>query len=86
MMALGSLNYFSEEKFIRDCEMERKSIAAFEANLEPKGVKPLYFYEDLDTMAGIREIAEKGNPKYADHTLRNVESFMQWEKIIKEKG
>ncbi|MBU1340150.1 MAG: trimethylamine methyltransferase family protein [Proteobacteria bacterium] len=86
MGALGSLNYFSQEKFIKDCEMERKSMADF-AN-DPAGIwtHPLYFPEDPDAMAGIREIAEKGNPKYADHTLKNVESFMKWEKTIKLKG
>ena len=85
MGALGSLNFFSEEKFIQDCAMERKSIPAFANDPENLRIRPLYFPEDGDAMAGIREIAEKGNPKYADHTLKNVESFMRWEKIIKEK-
>ena len=79
MGALGSLNFFSEEKFINDCIMERKSIEAFAGNQENFWIRPLYFPEDIDAMAGIREIAEKGNPKNADHTLKNVESFMKWE-------
>lgn len=33
---------------------------------------------------GIREIAEKGNPKNADHTLKNVDSFRKWEDIISQ--
>ena len=37
-------------------------------------------------MAGIMEIAEKGSPQAADHTLRNVESFMKWENVINEKA
>ncbi len=82
MGALGSLNYFSEEKFIRDCEMERKSLEAFANDPENQFIHPLYFPSDNEAMAGIREIAEKGNPKSADHTLRNVESFMLWEKSI----
>ena len=82
MGALGSLNYFSEEKFIRDCELERKSLAAFADDPENEWVRPLYFPEDTDTLVGIREIAEKGNPKLADHTLKNVESFMKWEQAV----
>ncbi len=85
MGALGSLNYFSEEKFIKDCEMERKSIKVFAENPENQFIRPLYFPEDTEAMSGIREIAEKGNPKYADHTLKNVESFMLWEKVIQNK-
>ncbi|MCP4671701.1 MAG: trimethylamine--corrinoid methyltransferase [Desulfobacula sp.] len=84
--ALGSLNYFSVEKFIKDCEMERESIKAFTGNLESQFIQPLYFPQDNQAMQGIREIAEKGNPKYADHTLRNVESFMKWEKTIQSKA
>lgn len=83
MGALGSLNYFSKDKFIRDCEMERNSVAAFADDPESAWVQPLYFPEDLEAMAGIHEIAEKGNPKNADHTLRNVESFAQWENRIR---
>jgi len=85
MGALGSLNYFSEEKFIKDCEMERKSIEAFSKNPESQFVQPLYFPSDDEAIEGIREIAEKGNPKYADHTLKNVESFMLWEQAIQNK-
>ena len=82
MGALGSLNFFSEEKFVNDCIMERKSIKAFADDQENFRTRPLYFPEDRYAMAGIREIAEKGNPKYADHTLKNVEAFMKWEKSI----
>lgn len=84
MGALGSLNYFSLDKFVRDCDAERKSQQGFEHSPDHQWVKPLYFPEDLTTMDGLREIAEKGNPKNADHTLRNVESFMHWEYQIKE--
>ncbi len=85
MGALGSLNYFSEEKFIKDCEMERESIKAFANDSKSEFVSPIYFPEDNETMQGIREIAEKGNPKYADHTLKNVESFMKWERAVQDK-
>ncbi len=84
--ALGSLNYFSEEKFIKDCELERQSVHQAGSDPENQWIRPLYFPSDDDTMAGIREIAEKGNPKYADHTLRNVNSFMAWEETIEEKS
>ncbi len=84
MGALGSLNYFSMEKFIQDCTMERNSVEAFAKDPENRFVQPLYFPPDNDAMAGIREIAEKGNPKSADHTLKNVESFMLWEERIEK--
>lgn len=85
MGTLGSLNYFSPDKFLQDCEAERQSIKRFEDDPANRWVAPLYFPEDTQTMAGLREIAEKGNPKQADHTLQNVESFMQWEQKIYEQ-
>jgi trimethylamine---corrinoid protein Co-methyltransferase len=82
MGALGSLNFFSVEKFIADCERERHSMRIFSAAPKDRGVIPMYFPADDEAMQGIREICEKGNPKYADHTLKNVEAFMQWENKI----
>ncbi len=84
MGALGSLNFFSMEKFVEDCERERHSRRIFETCPKNTGVIPLYFPEDDHALEGIREIAEKGNPKFAEHTLKNVDSFRQWEKIIKD--
>jgi len=84
MGALGSLNFFSMEKFVQDCERERYSRKIFDAAPKNTGVIPLYFPGDDHSLAGIREIAEKGNPKTAEHTLRNVDSFRQWEHVIKE--
>lgn len=37
---------------------------------------------DDQALEGIREIAEKGNPKNADHTLKHVDSFILWEDRI----
>jgi trimethylamine--corrinoid protein Co-methyltransferase len=82
MGALGSLNFFSLTKFIEDCERERRSAKLFESNRRYQGVIPLYFPDDTHALEGIREIAEKGNPKNADHTLINVDSFMKWEQRI----
>lgn len=82
MGALGSLNFFSMEKFLEDCERERHSKKIFEACPKGVGVIPLYFPGDDQALEGIREIAEKGNPKAAEHTLKNVNSFRQWENII----
>lgn len=83
--ALGSLNFFSLDKFLQDCERERGSMEVFSKSPKDKGVIPLYFPADDETMAGIREIAEKGsNPKHADHTLKNVTSFSDWENTINE--
>ena len=84
MGALGSLNFFSLEKFLEDCERERLSKTVFDAIPKDKGLIPLYFPSDLQALAGIREIAEKGNPKDADHTLKNVDSFSQWENAISQ--
>lgn len=82
MGSLGSLNFFSLEKFLEDCERERHSRTIFEAIPKDMGVMPMYFPGDDQALAGIREIAEKGNPKIADHTLKNVDSFRLWGDII----
>ena len=82
MGALGSLNFFSLEKFLKDCERERRSVAIFESIPKDTGVIPLYFPGDDHSLAGIREIAEKGSPRVADHTLKNVDSFSRWEETI----
>jgi trimethylamine--corrinoid protein Co-methyltransferase len=84
MGALGSLNFFSLEKFLEDCEKERHSKMVFDAIPKDKGVIPLYFPGDHQALAGIREVAEKGNPKNADHTLRNVDSFNRWQETIRQ--
>ncbi len=80
--ALGSLNFFSLEKFLEDCERERRSQRVFAQSPTDRGVIPLYFPADDDALSGIREIAEKGNPKSADHTLKNVDAFRLWESTI----
>jgi trimethylamine--corrinoid protein Co-methyltransferase len=82
MGALGSLNFFSLEKFLEDCENERRSKMVFDAIPKDNGLIPLYFPGDSQALSGIREIAEKGNPKNADHTLKNVDSFRHWEDTI----
>ena len=82
--ALGSLNFFSLAKFVEDCEREKRSQKVFLESRADKGVIPLYFPADDTAIEGIREIAEKGNPKNADHTLKNVEAFMKWEHRINE--
>jgi len=84
MGALGSLNFFSLEKFMEDCERERRSKRTFAGSPQDRGVIPMYFPADEEALAGIREIAEKGNPKSADHTLKNVDAFRLWERAINE--
>ena len=54
----------------------------FDAIPKDKGLIPLYFPGDNQALSGIREIAEKGYPKNADHTLKNVDSFSHWENTI----
>ena len=84
MGALGSLNFFSLEKFLEDCEREKHSKIIFESLPKDVGVIPMYFPGDGQALDGIREIAEKGNPKNADHTLKNVDSFRLWEESIRQ--
>jgi trimethylamine--corrinoid protein Co-methyltransferase len=78
MGALGSLNFFSLEKFFEDCARERNARIVFDAMPEDMGVIPMDFPADEQSLEGIREITEKGNAKNADHTLKNVDSFRQW--------
>jgi trimethylamine--corrinoid protein Co-methyltransferase len=84
MGALGSLNFFSLEKFEEDCERERKNLKLFSAAPADKGIIPLYTPVDKEALEGIKEVAEKGGPKNAEHTLRTVDSFIAWEKTINE--
>jgi trimethylamine---corrinoid protein Co-methyltransferase len=83
MGALGSLNFFSLEKFVEDCERER---AARKIWLRTRHdyIIPLYLPEDKNVVKGIREIAQKGGAKYADHTLNNIGSFLKWHKDLQE--
>lgn len=83
MGALGSLNYFSLEKFLEDCERERQARRIFDTIPKDVGTIPLYFPADDHALDGIREVAEKGNPKSADHTLKNVDAFRQWSDRIR---
>ena len=84
MGALGSLNFFSLEKFIEDCRFERIAEQKDQKNGNARGIIPLYLPSDDTAFSGIREIAEKGNPKNADHTLKNVDALIKWEKVITE--
>jgi trimethylamine--corrinoid protein Co-methyltransferase len=83
MGAMGSLNYFCLDKFIQDCERERETRKII-LKTRHDFVVPLYFPEDKGVVRGIREIAEKGGPKYADHTLSNVGQFIEWRKRLVE--
>ena len=83
MGALGNLTYFNLDKFIMDCERERESRKLW-LKTRHDFVVPLYFPEDDNVVKGIREIAEKGGPKNADHTLTNVDTFRRWHETIIE--
>ena len=86
MGALGSLNFFSLEKFLGDCEAERALKKRGDAGGEDNRVIPMYFPADPDALAGIGQIAEKGNPRNADHTLKNVDAFSRWEDRVTMAG
>ena len=81
MGAMGSLNFFSLEKFVEDCRREREARKVW-LNTRHDFVVPLYVPEDRQVVRGIREIAEKGGAKNADHTLYNVEAFINWRKKL----
>ena len=83
MGAMGSLNYFSLEKFVQDCDRERETRKIW-LKTRHDFVVPLYLPEDKGVVKGIREIAEKGGAKNADHTLNNLSSFADWQKRLIE--
>jgi trimethylamine--corrinoid protein Co-methyltransferase len=83
MGALGNLNYFSLEKFVLDCQRERDARRAW-LTTRHDFLIPLYLPEDKNVVNGIREIAEKGGPKHADHTLNNVGAFYRWHERLAE--
>jgi len=85
MGALGSLNFFSLDKFIQDCERERAARKIWLMTRRDFLV-PLYLPEDQNAVKGIREIVEKGGPKNADHTLTNVSAFYKWREKLAEAG
>jgi len=85
MGAMGNLNYFSLEKFIEDCKRERNARLHWLRNRHDFMV-PLHLPEDPDAVSGIREIAEKGGAKHANHTLGHVDAFARWQKVLTEAG
>ena len=85
MGAMGNLNYFSLEKFIQDCERERSARKQW-LRTRHDFVVPLHVPEDHDAVSGIREIAEKGGAKNADHTLNHVDAFARWHNILAAAG
>jgi trimethylamine--corrinoid protein Co-methyltransferase len=85
MGAMGNLNYFSLEKFIEDCKRERTARLQW-LRTRHDFIVPLHLPEDLDAVSGIREIAERGGAKNADHTLKHVDAFAQWQKVLTQAG
>lgn len=83
--AMGNLNYFSLEKFIEDCKRERKARLQW-LSTRHDFVVPLHLPEDLGAVAGIREIAERGGAKNADHSLKHVDAFARWHRVLAEAG
>jgi trimethylamine--corrinoid protein Co-methyltransferase len=83
MGAMGSLNFFSLEKFEEDCKRERTARRIW-LKTRHDFMIPLYVPEDRHVVKGIREIAEKGGPKNADHTLNNVGAFFKWRRKLIE--
>jgi trimethylamine--corrinoid protein Co-methyltransferase len=85
MGAMGSLNFFSLEKFNEDCEREAEARKEFAKIQTPEtGILPLELPADHQAFEAIRDMADKGNPRSTDHTLQNVKSFMDWETRVEE--
>jgi trimethylamine--corrinoid protein Co-methyltransferase len=82
---LGSLNFFSLDKFIQDCEREREARRKW-LGLRHDFVIPLLVPEDRHVITGIREIIQKGGAKNADHTLNNIDSFNRWHAKLVEQS
>jgi len=79
--AMGTLNYFSVDKFVRDCELER--LAQTYEQGEPSLPLPLELPHDETALDGIREMALKGcNARQTDHCLRHIQSFTEWENQV----
>jgi trimethylamine--corrinoid protein Co-methyltransferase len=85
MGAMGNLNYFSLEKFVQDCKRERTARLQW-LRTRHDFIVPLHLPEDLDAVSGIREIVERGGAKNADHTLKHVDAFAQWHKVLTQAG
>lgn len=85
MGAMGNLNFFSLDKFIQDCEREREARRLW-LKTRHDFIVPLHFPEDKNVVKGIKEIAEKGGPKNADHTLYNVGAFHRWHEKLTEEA
>lgn len=85
MGAMGNLNFFSLDKFIQDCERERIAKTQW-LKTRHDFMVPLHLPEDPDTVAGIREIIERGGAKNADHTLRHVDAFAKWHNVLARAG
>ena len=85
MGAMGNLNYFSLQKFIEDCKRERIDRLQW-LRTRHDFIVPLHLPEDLDAVSGIREIVERGGAKNADHTLKHVDAFAQWHKVLTQAG
>ncbi len=83
MGAMGSLNFFSLEKFVEDCRREREARRVW-LKTRHDFVIPLYFPEDKDALKGIREIAQRGGARNADHTLKNIDAFVKWRRKLAE--
>jgi trimethylamine--corrinoid protein Co-methyltransferase len=78
--ALGNLNFFSLHKFSEDCRIEAASRADFRKNaIGGLDVLPNFLPKDDKALRAIEEIADRGNPMVTDHSLRNVDAFMNWE-------
>jgi trimethylamine--corrinoid protein Co-methyltransferase len=76
--AMGTLNYFNVDKFVRDCELER--VAQTYGPGESPRPLPLVLPHDETALEGIREMALKGcNARHTDHCLQHLQSFTEWE-------
>lgn len=81
--ALGNLQFFSPKKFEEDCRAETEARKAVNKNVIGEiSVLPLHIPSDDQAMEAIFELAQKGNARITDHTLKNVDVFRKWEERV----
>ncbi len=81
--ALGNLQFFSPKKFEEDCRAETEARKAVNKNVIGEiSVLPLHIPSDDQAMGAIFELAQKGNARITDHTLKNVDVFRKWEERV----
>lgn len=79
---LDNLNFFSEEAFIKDCEIHRRYLKSKDTHYE---LKPLYLPEDSQAFEVIQRVASCDYHTDA-HTTVNLSAFDDWADTVISEG